>query len=175
MRSRGSVRIIGTSLGFVVPFLVFLGHVLLGEGYAVDPSTGTVYMEPYKYLHNLLEMWPLLVMLVIGVVFVLYGIVRTIVSPTYNHGIWPAGFGTVVTVTVLLLLTAWNNTAYYPSTADLQSSLTMANSSSSEFTLRTMFWVSLLVPFVVAYIAYAWAAIDRKEITLDEINHDHAY
>jgi len=175
LRSRGSVRIIGTSLGFVVPFLVFLGHVLLGEGYAVDPSTGVVSMEPYKYLHNLLEMWPLLVMLVIGVVFVLYGIVRTIVSPTYNHGIWPAGFGTVVTVTVLLLLTAWNNTAYYPSTADLQSSLTMANSSSSEFTLRTMFWVSLLVPFVVAYIAYAWAAIDRKEITLDEINHDHAY
>ena len=175
LRSRGSVRLVGTSLGFVVLFLAFLGHVLLGEGYAVDPSTGTVYMEPYKYLHNLLEMWPLLVMLVIGVVFVLYGIVRTIVSHTYTHGIWPAGFGTVVTVTVLLLLTAWNNTAYYPSTADLQSSLTMANSSSSEFTLRTMFWVSLLVPFVVAYIAYAWAAIDRKEITLDEINHDHAY
>ena len=175
LRSRGSVRIIGTSLGFVVLFLAFLGHVLLGEGYAVDPSTGVVSMEPYKYLHNLLEMWPLLVMLVIGVVFVLYGIVRTIVSPTYTHGIWPAGFGTVVTVTVLLLLTAWNNTAYYPSTADLQSSLTMANSSSSEFTLRTMFWVSLLVPFVLAYIAYAWAAIDRKEITLDEINHDHAY
>ena len=175
LRSRGSVRLVGTSLGFVVLFLAFLRHVLLGEGYAVDPSTGTVSMEPYKYLHNLLEMWPLLVMLVIGVVFVLYGIVRTIVSHTYMHGIWPAGFGTVVTVTVLLLLTAWNNTAYYPSTADLQSSLTMANSSSSEFTLRTMFWVSLLVPFVLAYIAYAWAAIDRKEITLDEINHDHAY
>ena len=120
-------------------------------------------------------MWPLLVMLVIGVVFVLYGIVRTIASKTYTHGIWPAGFGTVVTVTVLLLLTAWNNTAYYPSTADLQSSLTMQNSSSSEFTLRTMFWVSLLVPFVLAYIVYAWAAIDKKEITLDEINHDHAY
>ena len=165
----------GTSLCFVVFFLAFLAHVLLGEGYAVDPSTGIVYMEPYKYLHNLLDMWPLLVMLVIGVVFVLYGIVRTIASKTYTHGIWPAGFGTVVTVTVLLLLTAWNNTAYYPSTADLQSSLTMQNSSSSEFTLRTMFWVSLLVPFVLAYIVYAWAAIDKKEITLDEINHDHAY
>ena len=175
LRSRGSVRLVGTSLCFVVFFLVFLAHVLLGEGYAVDPSTGVVYMEPYKYLHNLLDMWPLLVMLVIGVVFVLYGIVRTIASKTYTHGIWPAGFGTVVTVTVLLLLTAWNNTAYYPSTADLQSSLTMQNSSSSEFTLRTMFWVSLLVPFVLAYIVYAWAAIDKKEITLDEINNDHAY
>ena len=175
LRSRGSVRLVGTSLCFVVFFLAFLAHVLLGEGYAVDPSTGIVYMEPYKYLHNLLDMWPLLVMLVIGVVFVLYGIVRTIASKTYTHGIWPAGFGTVVTVTVLLLLTAWNNTAYYPSTADLQSSLTMQNSSSSEFTLRTMFWVSLLVPFVLAYIVYAWAAIDKKEITLDEINHDHAY
>ena len=175
LRSRGSVRLVGTSLCFVVFFLVFLAHVLLGEGYAVDPSTGIVYMEPYKYLHNLLDMWPLLVMLVVGVVFVLYGIVRTIASKTYTHGIWPAGFGTVVTVTVLLLLTAWNNTAYYPSTADLQSSLTMQNSSSSEFTLRTMFWVSLLVPFVLAYIVYAWAAIDKKEITLDEINNDHAY
>ena len=175
LRSRGSVRLAGTSLCFVVFFLAFLAHVFLGEGYAVDPSTGIVYMEPYKYLHNLLDMWPLLVMLVIGVVFVLYGIVRTIASKTYTHGIWPAGFGTVVTVTVLLLLTAWNNTAYYPSTADLQSSLTMQNSSSSEFTLRTMFWVSLLVPFVLAYIVYAWAAIDKKEITLDEINHDHAY
>ena len=175
LRSRGSVRLVGTSLCFVVFFLAFLAHVLLGEGYAVDPSTGVVYMEPYKYLHNLLDMWPLLVMLVIGVVFVLYGIVRTIASKTYTHGIWPAGFGTVVTVTVLLLLTAWNNTAYYPSTADLQSSLTMQNSSSSEFTLRTMFWVSLLVPFVLAYIVYAWAAIDKKEITLDEINNDHAY
>ena len=175
LRSRGSVRLVGTSLCFVVFFLAFLAHVLLGEGYAVDPSTGVVYMEPYKYLHNLLDMWPLLVMLVIGVVFVLYGIVRTIASKTYTHGIWPAGFGTVVTVTVLLLLTAWNNTAYYPSTADLQSSLTMQNSSSSEFTLRTMFWVSLLVPFVLAYIVYAWAAIDKKVITLDEINNDHAY
>ena len=175
LRSRGSVRLVGTSLCFVVFFLAFLAHVLLGEGYAVDPSTGVVYMEPYKYLHNLLDMWPLLVMLVIGVAFVLFGIISTIVSKTYTHGIWPAGFGTVITVTVLLLLTAWNNTAYYPSTADLQSSLTMQNSSSSEFTLRTMFWVSLLVPFVLAYIVYAWAAIDKKEITLDEINNDHAY
>ena len=175
LRSRGSVRLVGTSLVFVVLFLAFLAHVLLGEGYAYDSETGVIFMEPYKYLHNLLEMWPLAVLLAIGVVFVLYGIIRTIVSKTYVHGIWPTGFGTVVTVLVLLLLTAWNNTAYYPSTADLQSSLTMQNSSSSEFTLRTMFYVSLLVPFVLAYIVYAWHAIDKKELTLDEINNDHAY
>ena len=160
---------------FLGLFLAFLGHVLLGEGYAVEPTTGVVYMEPYKYLHNLIDMWPLLVMLLIGVVFVLYGIGYSLWNKAYKRGFWIVGFGTVVTVTVLLLLTAWNNTAYYPSTADLQSSLTMANSSSSEFTLRTMFWVSLLVPFVLAYIAYAWAAIDKKDITMDEINSDHAY
>ncbi len=160
---------------FLGLFLAFLGHVLLGEGYAVEPTTGVVYMEPYKYLHNLIDMWPLMVMLLIGVVFVLYGIGYSLWNKAYKRGFWIVGFGTVVTVTVLLLLTAWNNTAYYPSTADLQSSLTMANSSSSEFTLRTMFWVSLLVPFVLAYIAYAWAAIDKKEITMDEINSDHAY
>ena len=160
---------------FLGLFLAFLGHILMGEGYAVEPTTGVVYMEPYKYLHNLIDMWPLLVMLLIGVVFVLYGIGYSLWNKAYKRGFWIVGFGTVVTVTVLLLLTAWNNTAYYPSTADLQSSLTMANSSSSEFTLRTMFWVSLLVPFVLAYIAYAWAAIDKKEITMDEINSDHAY
>lgn len=175
LRTRGSVRLAGTSLVFVVLFLAFLGRVLLGDGFAVEPETGVVFMEPMKYLRNLIDMWPLLVMLVVGVVFVLYGILRTIISKTYTHGIWPAGFGTVVTVLVLLLLTAWNNTAYYPSTADLQSSLTMQNSSCSEFTLRTMFWVSLLVPFVLAYIVYAWHAIDRRELTREELEGDHAY
>ena len=160
---------------FLGLFLAFLGHVLTCEGYAVDPATGTVYMEPYKYWHNLVDMWPLMVMLLVGVVFVLWGIGWAIWNKPWKRGFWLVGFGTVVTVTVLLLLTAWNNTAYYPSTADLQSSLTMQNSSSSEFTLRTMFYVSLLIPFVLAYIVYAWHAIDKKELTLDEINHDHAY
>ena len=160
---------------FLGLFLAFLGHVLMGEGYAVDSETGVVFMARFKYLHNLLEMWPLLVMLIIGVVFVVFGIGYSIWEKHWKRGFWVVGFGTVVTVTVLLLLTAWHNTAYYPSTADLQSSLTMANSCSSEFTLRTMFWVSLLIPFVLAYIVYAWNAIDKKEITMDEINHDHAY
>lgn len=160
---------------FLGLFLAFLGHVLMGEGYAVDSETGVVFMARFKYLHNLLEMWQLLVMLIIGVVFVVFGIGYSIWEKHWKRGFWVVGFGTVVTVTVLLLLTAWHNTAYYPSTADLQSSLTMANSCSSEFTLRTMFWVSLLIPFVLAYIVYAWAAIDKKEITMDEIKHDHAY
>ena len=159
-------------LGF---FLAFVGHILTCEGYAVNPETGVVFMEPYKYLHNLLDMWPLLVVLLIGVVFVLFGILWSLTHKAYKRGFWVAGFGTVVTVAVLLLLTAWNNTAYYPSTADLQSSLTMQNSSSSEFTLRTMFYVSLLIPFVLAYIVYAWRAIDKKELTIDEIKSDHAY
>jgi len=160
---------------FLGLFLAFLGHILTCEGYAYDPATGVIFMEPYKYLHNLIEMWPLVVVLLIGVVFVLFGILWSMFHKAYKRGFWVTGFGTVVTVLVLLLLTAWNNTAYYPSTADLQSSLTMQNSSSSEFTLRTMFYVSLLVPFVLAYIIYAWRSIDKKEITLDEINNDHAY
>ena len=159
---------------FLGLFLAFVGHILMCEGYAVA-ADGTIYMEPYKYLHNLLTMWPLLVVLLIGVVFVLFGILWSIFHKEYKRGFWVVGFGTVVTVTVLLLLTAWNNTAYYPSTADLQSSLTMQNSSSSEFTLRTMFYVSLLIPFVLAYIIYAWHAIDKTELTSDEITSDHAY
>ncbi|MCR4920311.1 MAG: cytochrome d ubiquinol oxidase subunit II [Bacteroidaceae bacterium] len=160
---------------FLGLFLAFLGHILTCDGYAVDPQTGTVFMEPFKYLHNLIVMWPLLVVLLIGVVFVLFGILWSLTHKAYRRGFWVVGFGTVVTITVLLLLTAWNHTAYYPSTADLQSSLTMQNSSSSEFTLRTMFWVSLLIPFVLAYIVYAWQAIDRKTLTMDEIHNDHAY
>ena len=160
---------------FLGLFLAFVGHILTCEGYAVNPDTGVIFMEPYKYLHNLLDMWPLLVVLLIGVVFVLFGILWSLTHKAYKRGFWVAGFGTVVTVTVLLLLTAWNNTAYYPSTADLQSSLTMQNSSSSEFTLRTMFYVSLLIPFVLAYIVYAWRAIDKKELTIEEIKSDHAY
>jgi cytochrome d ubiquinol oxidase subunit II len=156
-------------------FLAFLGHIFTCEGYAYDPAMGVIFMEPYKYLHNLIEMWPLLVVLLIGVVFVLFGILWSLTHKEYKRGFWVTGFGTIITVLVLLLLTAWNNTAYYPSTADLQSSLTMQNSSSSEFTLRTMFYVSLLVPFVLAYIIYAWRSIDKKEITLEEINNDHAY
>ena len=175
IRSRGSVRLIGAAVPFVVLFVAYLVHLLLKEGFAVNPETGEIFMEPYKYFNNFIEMWYLLILLLIGVVLVLFGIGKTIVSKDYISGIWPAGIGTVLTVLTLLLCCAWNNTAYYPSTADLQSSLTLSNSCSSEFTLRTMFYVSLLVPFVLAYIVYAWRAIDAKKLDKDEINSDHAY
>ena len=174
IRSRGSVRLVGAAVPFLLLFVAYLVHVLLKDGFAYNDE-GVIYMEPYKYLNNFLEMWYLLVLLLIGVVLVLYGIGKTIFSKGYHGGIWPAGIGTVLTVLALLLSCAWNHTAYYPSTADLQSSLTMANSCSSEFTLRTMFYVSLLVPFVLAYIVYAWRAIDKKKLDKQEIIDDHAY
>ena len=162
IRSRGSVRLIGSTVPFLVLFLAFFIRTMLKDGYAVDPATGVVFMEPMKYLHNYLDMWPLAVLTVIGVVLLLYGIVRTIISSTYIKGIWPAGIGVVLVVLSLLLVAGWGNTAYYPSNTDLQCSLTIANSCSSEFTLRTMFYVSLLVPFVFGYIAYVWRVMDRK-------------
>ena len=174
IRSRGNGRLIGAAVPFLIFFVGYLVHLLLKEGFAVD-DFGRIYMEPYKYLNNFIEMWYLLVVLLIGVVLVLYGIGKTIFSKGYYGGIWPAGIGTVLTVLALLLSSAWNHTAYYPSTADLQSSLTLENSCSSEFTLTTMFYVSLLVPFVLAYIIYCWHAIDKKKLDKEEIQTDHAY
>ena len=175
IRSRSSVRLVGCTITFLIFFLAFLVRTLLKEGFAVDPSTGLIVMEPMKYLHNLIAMWPLLIVFAVGVVLLLYGVGRTIVSKTYIKGIWPAGIGVVLAVLALLLCAGWNNTAFYPSNADLQSSLTIANSCSSEFTLRTMFYVSLLVPFVVAYIAYVWYAMDKKKITKEEVSDEEAY
>lgn len=162
IRSRASVRLLGSSVLFIVFFMAFFVRTLLKDGYAVDMATGTVFMEPMKYMHNYLSMWPLAVLTVLGVLLLLYGVLRTVVSSCYVRGIWPAGIGVVLVVLSLLLVAGWGGTAYYPSNADLQSSLTIYNSSSSEFTLRTMFYVSLLVPFVFAYIAYVWRVMDRK-------------
>ena len=174
---RGRVRkqlLVNTVL-FLLFFLPFLIVTLVGEGYAVNEA-GIIVMEPMKYLNNLLAMWPLAIILLVGVVLLLFGIVKTILKPEYVRGIWPAGIGVVLVVLVLFLIAGWNNTAYYPSTAELQSSLTLQNSSSSEFTLKAMFYVSFLVPFVLAYIVYAWRAIDKKAIDRKEIaEDDHAY
>ena len=175
IRSRASVRLVGATICFLVLFGAYLVHLLLMDGYAWNPLTGDIMMEPNKYLHNFLEMWYVLVLLLIGVVLVLYGILRTILSKTYVAGIWPVGIGVVLTVLALLLCVGWNHTAYYPSTADLQGSLTIANSCSSEFTLRTMAIVSLLIPFVLAYIIVAWRKIDKKKLDKDEITNDEAY
>ena len=175
IRSRGSVRLVGSTVAFLILFLPFLVRTLVKDGYAYDAATGEIFMQPMKYLCNLLQMWPLLIIFVVGVVLLLYAIVRTIRSKNYIGGIWPAGIGTVLAVLVLLLIAGWNNTAYYPSNADLQSSLTIVNSCSSEFTLRTMFYVSLLIPFVLVYIAYAWHQMDKKKLDKDEIRDGEVY
>ena len=174
IRSRASVRLIGVAVPFLVLFVAYLVHLLLKDGYAYDES-GLISIVPYKYLDNFLTLWPLAILFLIGVVMVLFAIGKTIVSKDYIGGIWPAGIGVVLVVLPLLLMSAWNGTAYYPSTADLQSSLTIVNSCSSEFTLRTMFYVSLIIPFVLAYIVYAWWAIDKKKLDKQEIADDHAY
>ena len=176
IRCRGSVRLIGATVPFLILFLAFLIRTLFKDGYAYDSDTGVIFMEPMKYLHNLLDMWYVLIVLLVGVVLLLYAIWKTIRSKTYIGGIWPAGIGVILVVLCLLLCAGWNNTAYYPSNADLQSSLTISNSCSSEFTLRTMTYVSFLVPFVLAYIVYAWRSIDKKKIDFDDIKSDeHAY
>lgn len=175
IRSRGSRRLLGAAIPFVILFVAYVVHLLLKDGFAYSPIADAVYIEPYKYLTNFIDMWPLAVMFVVGVPLVLYGIIKTIIVKGFHQGIWSTGIGTVLTVLALLLCAGLNNTAYYPSTADLQSSLTIGNSCSSEFTLRAMFYASLLVPFVLAYIVYCWKKIDAKKLSKEEINSDHAY
>ena len=168
--------VIETAL-FLVFFLTFLVHLLFADGFAVNPETKEVFMQPYKYFTNLIEMPAVTVILLVGVVGVLYGIIRTILPGTWKKGIWYCGTGTVLTVLALLLCAGWNNTAYYPSIADLQSSLTIENSCSSPFTLKVMSYVSILVPFVLAYIFYAWRALDLRKINEKEMESDkgHTY
>ena len=175
LRARSRKHLIYNTCAFLLLFLPFLIRTLLKDGFAYDPATGVISMESMKYLYNLLDMWYLAIVLLVGVVLLLFGIVKTVLSNTYIKGIWPAGIGVVLVVLVLLLIAGWNNTAYYPSNADLQSSLTIMNSSSSEFTLRTMAIVSLFIPFVLGYIVYVWHAMDSKKITKEEIKHEDAY
>jgi cytochrome d ubiquinol oxidase subunit II len=161
---------------FLVFFLFWLIRLMLIDGFAVNPDTKEVFMEPNKYLHNLLERPVILAILLIGVVGVLLGLFNSIIK-NKDNGIWFAGVGTVLTVLALFFIAGFNNTAFYPSTfGDLQSSLTIENSSSSHFTLTAMSYVSLLVPFVLAYIIYAWRKMDKTKITEEEINSDsHSY
>ena len=174
IRSRAGFQLLASALAFVVLFVVYLVHLLLKDGFAYDDS-GLIVIEPYKYLHNFLDMWYLLIVLLIGVVLVLFAIGRSFMDKKWIWGIWPAGIGVVLVVLCLLLCAGWNHTAYYPSTADLQSSLTIANSCSSEFTLTTMAIVSILIPFVLAYIWHAWWSIDKKKLDKQELIDDHAY
>ena len=161
-------RTLKLSIGpFLFFFLCWATILFCRQGYAVDDQ-GVVFLEPFKYLHNLLAMPAVLVMLLAGVVLVLLALWKGAFT-TSRKGIWFAMPGTVLVVMAVFFLAGFNHTAYYPSYTDLQSSLTIRNSSSSYFTLQVMSWVSLLIPFVVAYIAYAWRAMDKKKLTADEI------
>ncbi|MFV0468142.1 MAG: cytochrome d ubiquinol oxidase subunit II [Dysgonomonas sp.] len=164
------------AIPFVLFFLIFLIWTLLSKGFAVDPVTKIVSLEDYKYFTNLVEMPLVAIIFLVGVLLVLYGVIRTLISTKFLGGIWYSGIGTVLTVTCLFLVAGWNNTAYYPAYPALQSSLTIQNSSSSQFTLTVMTYVSILVPFVLAYIIYAWRSLEKKKFDSKDFKKDgHIY
>lgn len=166
----------GNALSFVVLFLLFVGATLCADGYQLDPASGEISMRPFKYFHNLVEMPWVLLLFLVGVAAVLYAIVRSLLLPRWSYGIWFSGIGTVCVVLSLFFIAGYNNTPYYPSAVDMQSSLTLYNSSSSLFTLEVMSVVSLILPIVLAYIFWAWRTMDRRSITVEEIkDDDHAY
>lgn len=172
---RSKKQLLYNTIPFLVFFLYFVIRLLIMEGFAYDPKEGIVSMETYKYLNNFLAMPIVLVIFLAGVVLVLYGIIKSLLK-TYTKGIWLTGTGTVLTVLGLFLVAGYNNTPFYPSNFDLQSSLTIQNASSSEYTLTVMSYVSLFVPFVLAYIYYAWSAINKKKIDADEMSDgEHHY
>lgn len=178
IQKRSRKALMNNAVPFLVFFLFFLVNILVREGFAYDPATGTVFMEPYKYLNNLLEMPVVLILLLAGVVLVLFAIARPVINfdKFSRKAIWFAGPGVVLVVFSLFLVAGFNNTAFYPSTYDLQSSLTIERASSSHFTLTAMSYASLLVPFVLAYIWWAWRSINNKQINLDELEEDtHVY
>ena len=170
-RCRGQLR--KETIPFLLFFLAFVINLVLTEGFAVDPQSQVVFMQPFKYFINLTQMPAVGAVLLVGVIAVLMGISKTIFVKGWKKGIWFTGVGTVLTVLALLLCAGWNDTAYYPSLADLQSSLTIHNSCSSPFTLKVMSFVSLLIPFVLAYIYYAWRALDLRKIDSKEMGESH--
>lgn len=173
--TRSKKQLLINTVPFLVFFLFFVGRLMFIDGFAVNPQSKEVFMESNKYLNNLLQMPIALGMFLLGVVLVLFGILKSLFKDSTN-GIWFAGLGTVITVFTLFIIAGFNNTAYYPSTADLQSSLTIENSSSSHFTLTAMSYVSLMVPFVLTYIFFAWKSINNKRIDAKEMEEEtHLY
>lgn len=159
---------------FLVLFLLVCYHLITMEGFAVGAS-GEVYMEQGKYFANLLDMPVVFALLLVGALLLVVGVVATLIRKDFRRGIWLSGPGTVFAVMALFMVVGYNNTSYYPSTADLASSLTIANSSSSEFTLSTMAVVSLIIPFVLAYIVYFWRKMDKKSLTAEELEQGEKY
>jgi cytochrome d ubiquinol oxidase subunit II len=161
------------AIPFVVFFLTFVIWTLLSEGFAVNSTTGIVSLEKYKYFNNFIQMPIVLVFFLVGVLAVLFGIIGSMITKNFKKGIWFSGSGTIITVCTLLLTAGYNNTSFYPAYPNLQSSLTIFNSSSSEFTLNAMAIVSLFIPFVIGYIFYAWRAMEKNRIDIDDVNNDH--
>lgn len=159
---------------FLVMFLLVAFHLLTMDGFAVSEDN-IICMERSKYMNNLLQMPLVFTMFILGTILLVAGVAFTLIKPNFKRGIWLAAPGTILAVMTLFMIAGYNNTAYYPSTADLQSSLTLSNSCSSEFTLRTMAAVSLIIPFVVAYIFYFWRQMDKKSLTQEELNTSDKY
>lgn len=160
--------------GFLVIFLFVVYNLFTMEGFAVNENN-IITMQEGKYLTNIIDMPVVFVMFLIGAVLLVAGVVLTLIKHTFTRGIWPSAIGTVMAVMAIFMIAGYNGTAYYPSVADLQSSLTLANSCSSEFTLKTMAIVSLIIPFVVAYIAYFWHKMDKKRLTSEEMETSDKY
>jgi cytochrome bd ubiquinol oxidase subunit II len=173
--SRSVKALIVNSIPFLIFFLFFVISLLFSNGFAADPLTDTISVEKLKYMHNFLQMPVVLVLFLAGVVGVLYGIVITVIRNS-SSGIWFSGVGTILAVFSLFLIAGFNGTSFYPSLYDLQSSLTIRNASSSGFTLKTMMYVSFIIPFVLAYSWFAWKAINKMKITEEEMNsEEHKY
>ena len=161
-------------VGFLIMLVLVLINFITMEGFAVD-AEGNVFMEKGKYFHNLIQMPAVLIMFLLGAVLLVTGVVMTLMKKEFRRGIWFAAPGTVLAVMAIFMIAGYNGTSYYPSTADLQASLTLSNSSSSEFTLKTMAIVSLIIPFVLAYIAYFWRQMDKKSLTKEELERGEKY
>ncbi len=173
LQQRAKKNLLPNAIIFVLFFVAYVVFLVTATGLTEDPATGLISAESYKYLHNFLAMPIVLVIFLLGVVLVLGGIILTLFKEGFRKGIWIEGIGVVLAVLGLLLVAGWNNTAYYPSLFDMQSSLTIRNSSSSFYTLRAMSIVSLMIPAVLAYTFFAWRSIDRKKITRKEIENSH--
>ncbi len=172
---RSKKHLLFNTIPFLIFFLFFVIKLLLKDGFAVNPENKEIFMESNKYLKNFLQMPLTLVIFLIGVVLVLFGIIKTLYTDSHK-GIWFSGIGTILTVFIFFIISGFNNTAFYPSLYNLQSSLTIENSSSSKFTLTVMSYVSLLIPFVFAYIYYAWRSINNKKIDVKEMDEEtHLY
>ncbi|MBN1116611.1 MAG: cytochrome d ubiquinol oxidase subunit II [Bacteroidales bacterium] len=165
------------TIGFLITFLTFVIWLMVREGFAVNPDTREVFMEPFKYLHNLIQMPLVGLSFLAGVVLVLFGLAKALFLGKANRAVFYTGFGTVITVVALFLIAGFNNTAFYPSQADINSSLTIINASSSHFTLKAMAIVSIMVPFVLGYIVYFWRAMNKKPMTKQELDshENHVY